>query len=175
MRDKYPPYGLVQGTAQGVFGTLQHDLHRRRRGAISGYFSRQAIYQSQEIIHEKAELLCNLFDATHTSGESMNIRVALLAFSTDVYCAHALGETGEMQLLENWDEAVRWRESIVALLHWTPLVKQFPWIIPYAIELPLWVINCFSNELALVVEIYQVCILVAHRPIMFDHLPLVAT
>ncbi|KAF2180108.1 cytochrome P450 [Zopfia rhizophila CBS 207.26] len=154
-RDKYPPAAHVQGTPQGIFGTIDHKTHRRRRAAISGYFSRQSVMQGQWLIKEKIDLLCEVFRSSLRSNQPINIRIPLLAFSTDTFCAHTLGPRGCMHLLKNPERATEWRNSIIGLLHWTPLVRQFPWVIPFAIELPMWMIKAVSREMALVVRIFR--------------------
>ncbi|KAF2121054.1 cytochrome P450 [Lophiotrema nucula] len=155
VRDKYPPAAHVQGTPEGIFGTIAHRVHRRRRAAISPYFSKQSVLQDWKIVDEKVELLCDFFKTKFKDGKEVNIRVPLLAIGTDVFCAHTLGPRGSMDLLKDWDKAVKWRESIIALLHWTPVVRQFSWVIPLAIELPLGLINTFNPEMGLVVGIFK--------------------
>ncbi|KAF3804593.1 Trichodiene oxygenase [Colletotrichum gloeosporioides] len=153
-RNKYPPSAGVQGTPDGIFGTVDHELHRRRRAAISGFFSRMSVLNHEDLIHEKVDLLCEVFKKAMFDGEPLNIRIPLLAFATDFYCAHALGEDGDMKLLQDQEKAQVWRHSIIGLLHVTPFVRQFPWIIPYALELPLWLIKLISADMALVVQVY---------------------
>jgi hypothetical protein len=80
-------------------------------------------------------------------GREVNDRVPLLALGTDVFCGHTLGERGSMDLLRDWNRTVEWRQGIIALLHRTPVVRQFPWIIPHAVELPVKMINIFSREI----------------------------
>ncbi|KAF2467747.1 cytochrome P450 [Lindgomyces ingoldianus] len=154
-RDKYPPAAHVQGTPEGIFGTVDHQTHRKRRAAISGYFSKQSILQDQGIVDEKIELLCDVFSKAKREGKELNIRVPLLALGTDVFCQHTLGPRGCMDLLKDWDRAATWRASIIALLHWTPVVRQFSWVMPFAVELPMWIIKAISQELALVVSIFR--------------------
>ncbi|ORX95688.1 cytochrome P450 [Clohesyomyces aquaticus] len=154
-RDKYPPAAHVQGTPDGIFGTIDHQTHRKRRAAISGYFSKQSIMQDQGIVDEKIELLCDIFSKAKRDGKELNIRVPLLALGTDVFCQHTLGSQGSMDLLKDWDRAVTWRKSIIALLHWTPIVRQFSWVMPFAVELPMWIIKAANKELALVVSIFR--------------------
>ncbi|KAF2733668.1 cytochrome P450 [Polyplosphaeria fusca] len=155
VRNKYAPSAHVQGTPEGIFGTIDHGIHKKRRGAISQYFSKQSVLQDQKIVDAKIELLCDFFRERVEDGREVNIRVPLLAVGTDVFCAHTLGKRGEMDLLRDWDKAVKWRESIIGLLHWTPIVRQFSWVIPLAIELPLGLINAFSSEMGLVVSIFK--------------------
>ncbi|TID01730.1 Trichodiene oxygenase [Colletotrichum higginsianum] len=153
-RDKYPPSASVQGTPDGIFGTVGHEAHRRRRGAVSGFFSKQSLLRDEHLVHDKANLLCNVFRSAMNEGRAINVRVPLLAFGTDFYCAHALGERGNMHLLEDETKAQVWRDSIVGLLHVTPVVRQFPWVLPYAFGLPSWFIRWISSDMALVVDVF---------------------
>ncbi|KAK6207679.1 cytochrome P450 [Colletotrichum tabaci] len=153
-RDKYPPSASVQGTPDGIFGTVSHEAHRRRRGAVSGFFSKQSLLRDEHLVHDKANLLCNVFRSAMDEGRAINVRVPLLAFGTDFYCAHALGERGNMHLLEDEKKAQVWRDSIVGLLHVTPVVRQFPWVLPYAFGLPSWFIRWISSDMALVVDVF---------------------
>lgn len=165
-RDKYPPSASVQGTPDGIFGTVGHDAHRRRRGAISSFFSKKSVANNESLIHIKMELLCDVFEAAMRKGEAINIRVPLLAYTTDFYCAHALGESGDMNLLKDMRKAQVWRDSIVGLLHLTPLVRQFSWVVPLVIELPMRLIKLVSTDMALVIQVLRVryfCIDHTHR------------
>lgn len=158
-RDKYPPSASVQGAPEGIFGTVSHDAHRQRRGAISSFFSKKSVASHESLIHSKVELLCDIFEVAMRKGEAVNIRVPLLAFTTDFYCAHALGESGNMNLLKDMGKAQIWRDSIIGLLHLTPIVRQFSWIVPFAVDLPMWLLKLVSSDLALVVQVLWVRLL----------------
>lgn len=58
-----------------------------------------------------------------TSDKVINLQIPLLATSTHIFGAHTLGPRGSMNLLRNWNKAVEWRKIIIALLHWTPVVR----------------------------------------------------
>ncbi|KAK1726379.1 LOW QUALITY PROTEIN: cytochrome P450 [Colletotrichum acutatum] len=139
-RDKYPPSASVQGAPGGIFGTLNHDAHRMRRSAISGFFSKQSVVVHEGLIHEKP---CEVFKTYATEGNPFDIHVPLLAYAIESYCAHALGET---------DQA-KWRKSIIGLLHFNPIVRQFPWFLSFAFELLMWLIRPVSSDLALVTRV----------------------
>lgn len=160
-RDKYPPSAGVQGTPDAVFGTVGHDAHRKRRSAISSFFSKKSVLSNETLIHTKVDLLCDIFEASMHKGEPINVRVPLLAYTTDFYCAHALGESGDMNLLKDMEKAQVWRDSIVGLLHLTAFVRQFHWIVPFAVELPMRVIRLVSSDLALVIQVLRVSL---HAP-----------
>ncbi|KAI3549882.1 cytochrome P450 [Colletotrichum filicis] len=152
-RDKYPPSASVQGAPGGIFGTLNHGTHRMRRSAISGFFSKQSVVVHEGLIHEKVEQLCEVFKNYAREGNPFNIRVPLLAYTTDFYCALALGKTGDMHLLRDQVKAQKWRASIIGLLHFTPIVRQFPWFLSFAFGLPMWLIRRVSSDLTLVTQI----------------------
>lgn len=155
-RDKYPPSASVQGTPDAIFGTVGHDAHRRRRGAISSFFSKKSVTSNEPLIHSKVELLCDVFETAMRKGDAINIRVPLLAYTTDFYCAHALGDGGDMNLLKDMTKAQVWRDSIVGLLHLTAFVRQFSWIVPFVVDLPMWLIRLISSDMALVIQVIRV-------------------
>lgn len=66
-----------------VFGTVGHDAHRKRRPDISSFISEKSVASNEPLIHAKVELLCDVFEATMNKGETFNIRVPLLAYTTD--------------------------------------------------------------------------------------------
>jgi hypothetical protein len=114
------------------------------------------VLQDQHIVDDKIELLCDFFHERLEDGKEVNIRIPLLALGTDMFCAHTLGARGSMDLLRGWDRSVQFRQSMIGLLHWTPIVRQLPWILPYAVELPVGVINIVSKEMGLVVSVFKV-------------------
>lgn len=100
-RDKCPPSANVQGTPDAVFGTVGHEAHRRRQDAISRFLSKKSVTSNEPLINEKVELLCDVFESAMHKGEIINIRVLLLAYTTDFYCTHTLGDSGDMNLLKD--------------------------------------------------------------------------
>lgn len=155
-RNKYPPAAALTGMPGGIFGTVDHDLHRNRRSVIEKPLSKKNVAAHESLICAKAEMLCNLFRSAMTEGEPINIRIALLAYTTDCFEAHMFPEGSRMDLLKCPQKAAEWREAVVSLLHWTPTVRQFPWIITMAKKLPVWTIRPLFPELANVITIYKV-------------------
>lgn len=158
-REKFFPSAIVQGTPDAVFGTVDHDVHRKRRGAISNFFSKKSVVSNEPLINEKVELMCDVFESVMRKGDVINIRVALLAYTTDFYTAHALGESGDMNLLKDMERAKIWRDSVTGLLHLTYIVRQFPWIVPFVVELPMWLVRLISSDMTLVMQVLRVCLL----------------
>jgi hypothetical protein len=155
-RDKYPPAAAVQSTPESIFGTVGHDAHRKRRGAISTFFSKKSVADHESLIHSKVELLCDIFEKTMRTGEAINIRVPLLAYTTDFYCAHALSDSVDMNLLSDMGKAEIWRNNVTGLTHLVPIVRQFPWVLPIAVELPMWLLKLVSADAGRLVQLLRV-------------------
>lgn len=104
--------------------------------------------------HKLADVL---LERSHLSGH-VELRASSLAWSTDVVCSYALGFS--LDLLGDWPRAVEWRKNISALASLTPYAKQFPWLIPLALQLPDWILNALLPQIARVVWIHRVSLLV---------------
>ena len=77
------------GPLEMTFNTVDHDLHRLRRAALSGYFTKSSINNLIPHIHATIEHLCCRFEKAIVSGESINLHNAYAALTADViheYC-----------------------------------------------------------------------------------------
>lgn len=155
-RNKHAPAALLLGMPGGVFGTEDHDVHRVRRAALERPLSRKSVAVNYDMFCHKADLLCDVFRSSLVETIPLDTRVWLLAYATDCFEGHMFRESGRMELLMNPQKAVEWKKSIVALLHWTPVVRQLPWIILTAKKLPVYIIRPLFPELAHVVNIFKV-------------------
>ena len=80
--------GMLGSNAM-TFGTVSHDLHRQRRGAISPFFSKASIRRLQPVIQILADKLCNRIEEKLERGQVVNLVHAYSAFTQDViteYC-----------------------------------------------------------------------------------------
>ncbi|OHE90382.1 cytochrome P450 [Colletotrichum orchidophilum] len=127
-RHNHLPSASVQGAPSGIYGTSSHDVHRMRRSATSGFFSKQSVALHGGLIYEKVETLCEVFQTYAEEGTPFNIRIPLPAYTTDFYCALALGERGDMRLLEDQEKAKIWRASIID--NAAKLMEQLRAVIP---------------------------------------------
>lgn len=107
------------------------------------------------MIHEKVELLgLRLWQQLSENG-SAEIRADYLAMTTDTLCSHAFGHS--MDLLGDEQRSKNWQRTIKAIAILTPLVKQFTWIIPVALKLPLGPLRMILPDLARIVALHRVC------------------
>lgn len=151
IRDKYPPAAHMTGTPLGIFGTISHDTHRKRRAAISNFFSKSAVASNENVIHEKIERLGARLQQQLSENGSAEMRANFLAMTTDALCSHAFGRS--MDLLGDEVRSRNWHQTIKAIAILTPLIKQFPWIIPVALKLPLVLLRMTVPRLARIVAL----------------------
>jgi hypothetical protein len=151
-RDKWPPAAAMLGTNYGTFGTVDHTLHRKRRTAQSLFFSKRSITSAEPIIHKHLNHLCE--HIKEHRNDILNLRVRFLAYTSDVLCDWAFGKSFDMQKDEA--SAQEFDATISAVATVAPFVKQFPWAIKYAFELPLRVTRVVAPPLAKVLSMKHV-------------------
>ena len=137
-----------------VFGTVPHDLHRKRRAAISPLFSNSAVKASETMIYEQAELLCESVEKQLDQNGIAEMRLNFTAWSTDMIAILVLPKP--LHLLKDQQAAANYHLTTSAVLLLTPLQKQFPWLVETALKLPLGLLQFMSPNLARSVALYQV-------------------
>ncbi|KAI0164163.1 putative flavonoid 3-hydroxylase [Xylariaceae sp. FL1272] len=151
-RNKYGPAAAQAGTPDGVFGTALNDLHRKRRAALSPLFSKACANLAETMIYEKAELLLRRIDEQVTRDGFSEMRMAFLAYATDVvthYCfGHSLGLLQDEPTSRNWSRCIR------ALGATIPVARQFNWIIPVSQMIPERFMRLFSPRMAMVTSMH---------------------
>ena len=73
-----------------VFGTTDHDLHRRRRAALSSYFSKGSIRSIETQLTGQVDLLCDQLRQSLALEEVVDLRLSFLALATDIICDHGI-------------------------------------------------------------------------------------
>lgn len=148
------PLGAVPTNALAAFGTISHDIHRRRRAAVSPLFSKAACAASESSIYNNVKkLLADIDDQIRATG-SAELRKTFLAFTTDTLSEHCFGHSTGLLLDDK--AAAEWQRTIRAVAILTPLAKQFPWLIPFALKCPLWLMQTIAPDLARIVKTRRV-------------------
>lgn len=153
-RNKYPPSAEMAGLTMGsmdtnilknelistdysitaVHGTVDHEVHRRRRMAISTMFSKRAVASAQDLVHQHVQELAQNFEKKSGANEPLNLQTTFLAYTTDVLYHYMFDMDTGYQL--DPDAAESWRESMEAVAQATPICKQFPWLNAKLLGLP---------------------------------------
>lgn len=138
-----------------AFGAISHDLHRKRRSAINSLFSKGAAASSVDVVYDKTELLLqNVDEQIRQQGFSaikLNWLAMVVDFSTEYFFNYG------MNLQKDESKAQVWSEAICSVALSTPFVKQFTWLIPLAVKLPIQFLQLISPQVSRIVKLRRVC------------------
>ncbi|KAL9013251.1 MAG: hypothetical protein Q9173_002036 [Seirophora scorigena] len=151
-RNRYPPAAKMLGITGATFSTIPHDMHRMRRSAISSYFSKPSIADLEPFIHKRVELLCDALRSQSRTGP-VDVHALFLAYANDTVCAYSFDYS--MNLLEDSEMASSWKLTIKAIASVTPLIKQFPWIIPVVRRIPGWFLRTLLPKLGRLLSLQE--------------------
>ena len=141
-------------TPTPVAGTLDHNVHRKRRAAFSSIFSKTTIVSAEPLIHEKVELLGERLKAQLADTGIAEVRRYYLATTTDMISQHIFDKS--LNLLQSDQAAKDWQNTIKEITRAIPLTKQFTWILPVALKMPLVPLQMVMPAIARIVALRQV-------------------
>lgn len=154
VRDK-SPYDTAQfGTGDTGFGTVDHNLHRKRRHALNPFFSIASIYRLEPIMKSLIEKLCARIDEAKKACTPLNMRLVYMCFTTDVITSYALNECWNH--LESSDFSPLWCQTIKETGGMTKWTKQFPFLYHLFTALPQWLVGSLNPGMILVLDMQRV-------------------
>ncbi|KAI1281075.1 putative cytochrome P450 [Xylaria sp. FL0933] len=133
-RDKFEYFASQFGIPESVFGTVHHDMHRLRRGAMNRFFSKASVTKLEPTIHDKVDKLCRQLSTHIGTQNSVQLNMAFSCFTTDVVTTYAFAKCYEF--LDDPSFETNFHAPIVAGTDLGPYIKQFPFIFPLMQSLP---------------------------------------
>ena len=134
------------GTPNSILATIDHDVHRRRRGAYASFFSKGSIRRYSGVIQECVEKLCSRIAEHAEKGQKLNLMHAWTAFTGDVVTTYCFPEGYNM--LSRPDFAPDYYDFWMSLVSSSHLLKQFPWLFPMMLTFPMWFVERYLPDLA---------------------------
>ncbi|KAK1572694.1 trichodiene oxygenase [Colletotrichum navitas] len=108
-------------------GTIDHDLHRRRRGAMSKFFSRAQMFKLEPKVHVLAQRLCDKLLADASDPDRVvPLTDAFSCFTSDVVSEYCFGEAFGFLDRETW--IPNFREAVYGQLNHIFVFRFFPWL-----------------------------------------------
>ncbi|KAF2029215.1 cytochrome P450 [Setomelanomma holmii] len=92
-RNKDKDFAAILGVKFALNVTLDHQLHRERRGYISSLFSKQSTQRMEPFIRGRIDKLVGRFRQAHRDGEAIEGVQAFGALTTDIITRYAYGES----------------------------------------------------------------------------------
>jgi cytochrome P450 len=90
-RDKYRRAMQLFGFTEAAISTVEHDLHRVRRGAMSRMFSKDSVRRLEPIMQTNLAKLFKRFQELKESGKPVNLLHVYSAFTNDLITEYAFG------------------------------------------------------------------------------------
>lgn len=128
--------GFAVPSAGGM--TVEHEVHRKRRGALNPFFSKAAIVENAiPIIHEKLNVICERLDKLVHVGnrEVLDLESIYLAVTTDVLTQLSYGWTYDYVHHPEW--AMTWKLINTGGRASAAIVRSFPLIGAIVRSMPL--------------------------------------
>ena len=152
-RDKYVYFSGRFGYASDSFSTVDHDLHRTRRKAISPFFSASKITDFQPVIREKVGKLCKLLAASK-DGHVLCLSRAWMALTTDIITVYAFAKSYDQ--LDSPDFRETMHEALITIYTTGHFALHFPIVFPILDKLPEWVVRAGQPAILPVVGLRKV-------------------
>lgn len=115
------------GAPEAAFSTPDHEVHRRRRAAISPFFAKRKIYEQAPMIQEQVDKICHRL-VTEYSGTRKDLCMNDLfsSYVSDVIMTYAFNRS--YGFLDRPDFISSFTSSIQGLKDFVHFAQQFPWL-----------------------------------------------
>lgn len=127
------------GTNMAAVGTVDHDIHRQRRAALSPFFSKKSITGLEPIVQAQIDKLCLKLVMFKGKAQVINLSDALTCLSADIISDCAFGES--YGLLDKPEFSPEWRAFMMELSLGTHLMKQLGWAYRLVTNVAPWLLS----------------------------------
>ena len=148
-RDKSEFYAGRSGR-RAIFGTVPHDLHRQRRGALNPFFSKKSILVLESQIQEKVDKLCAVLSRHKSVEEPIELGLAYMALTLDVISHYAFGKP--YGVLEQRGFSPLWKDVVLGIMESFAVVRHIPWISTVLEALPTALMSLLNRDMAFYVK-----------------------
>lgn len=149
--NRHPSLARKTGTPSSMVTTVDHDTHRQRRAAVSGFFSTASIRQLEPII--KATMV-KLLDRLEKSAESgsppVYIHHVFKACTSDVITKYAFGDC--FNFMDREDCGKPYFDATDLFFGLNHIMIFFPWIAVLIQKTPGWFVKALMPDLAELVD-----------------------
>lgn len=153
-RDKWRWQASLFGNSLSMFGTVPHDLHRLRRGALNPFFSKQAVARLEPVIREMIDKVSARFEKCRQSGEPVETGQAYAALTTDIITRYAFRTSYGCIEDPNWKW--EWPKAMNDGTKSCHLNKQFKFVFPAMQATPEWIIKRFNPAVMNIINFQRV-------------------
>lgn len=117
-------------------------------------FSKASTAAMVSTMYDKVDIALQNVDEQIKQHGHADMRLNWLTFNVDVLASCFFDR--DMDLLKDEKKAREWSKTVAAVAKTSPFAKQFPWFIPLTRHLPLKVIELFTPEISIFMQLRQV-------------------
>ncbi|CAG5152694.1 uncharacterized protein ALTATR162_LOCUS2873 [Alternaria atra] len=124
--------------AGAMLETMDHDMHKMRRNAISPFFSKRSVQALEGLVVNNTQKLLSRFqgelEKKGPNAGVVNLNNANAAFTMDIISEYCFGES--MNSMEKEEYGKEWLDVFHQGIQIRPLARQFPTIFNLMLDLP---------------------------------------
>ncbi|KAF2653822.1 benzoate 4-monooxygenase cytochrome P450 [Lophiostoma macrostomum CBS 122681] len=135
--------------------TMDHDLHKSRRSAVSNFFAKSSVQQLQPLVIESVNKLIARLKQEMKSQTVVNLNYAMAGLTLDVISAYTLGEP--MHALDDPVYGKLWMSVLRKGVQMRPVGRQFPWLVNTLMNLPPHIIEKIDPNMATWIRYNEMC------------------
>jgi cytochrome P450 len=125
----------------GLAFTLDHDVHARRRQALSQYFSMQSIRALEPRIQDVVQRMIDNLVQARESGKIINLYYLFSGFAFDIVAEYAFGAENGMKYLSRSEYGKEWADLTQKSIHMNSFSRQFPSFFGLMLSMPETVVS----------------------------------
>lgn len=153
-RNKYEWYTVQFGCPASAFSSVDHRLHRSRRGALNPFFSKQMIMKLEPVMTNLLHKLCSRLDEARVSKQPLPMRLLWMCYTTDLITTYSMNRSWDH--LSSEDFSPLWCQTIKSTAESGHLLKQFPFLFPIIRAMPDWLLGKLQPGMLLLLNFQRV-------------------
>ncbi|KAK5659472.1 hypothetical protein OQA88_673 [Cercophora sp. LCS_1] len=149
--NRHPSLAKKTGTPASMVTTVDHDIHRQRRNAVSNFFSTASIRQLEPIIRSTmAKMLERLEETAKMGSPPVQIHHVFKACTSDVITKYAFGEC--FDFMSRADFGKPYFDATDLFFGLNHIMIFFPWFAVLIQNTPGWFVKALMPDLAELVD-----------------------
>lgn len=148
--EKYGWAMRMFGLKTGHLATVNHELHRIRRGIFAHYLSKATLFRLEPGIQSVIDKLMARFEGLKGSGRNVNLVDVYASLTGDVIGQYAFAQT--YGFLDDPDFAPYWHKLIMGVSQNGHMLKQFGWMMPLMQAMPDWLVKIVQPQMMTLLE-----------------------
>ncbi|EON69687.1 hypothetical protein W97_08947 [Coniosporium apollinis CBS 100218] len=138
-REKYEVATRVFGAPQAAIATVDHDMHRMRRGAMGRFFSKENVRRVEPIIQTMLQQMFARMREYQQTGRPLTVSLLYSAFTADIITEYAFAKPNHY--LDMPDLNKKFFNMMVGVHEMGAMARYFKRLLPVLNSVPPWLVT----------------------------------